>query len=445
MLILSLVSTGCSKFLEIDPPKSRMNKQTIFFNEGTAKGALTGLYAKIYEFGNGYRNSVGVYAGLSADELTYLMIDNLAVSYASEEINQNRILPDNTNVKDLWAAFYNAIYAINSFIEGIEQQGGNFSGELRASLTGEALFLRSFTYFYLVNLFGEVPLVTSTAYQINSLLPKSRVMDVYGQIVHDLKKAETLLGDHYVGRERTRVNRAVTQTFMARVFLYLEDWEQAEYWSSKVIDSKGLYQLESDLNRVFLKDSKEVIWQVTRIGNTQNAYDAMLFIQNSWHVLSPGFVEMFHVSPDQRSSAWLFQKDLGRNLYIPYKYRAVAVDGTTEHSVIMRLAEQYFIRAEARLKQGNIPGAIADLDMIRQRAGLPILTSILSSPDESSLMEVILEERKRELFTEWGHRWFDLKRTGKAMEILSNLKPGFTIEDEWYPIPESERLKNPNL
>jgi len=108
--------------------------------------------------------------------------------------------------------------------------------------------------------------------------------------------------------------------------------------------------------------------------------------------------------------------------------------------MIMRLAEQYLIRAEARTRQGKLEQAVNDINTIRKRAGLEPV-EFNTSLSQESLIEAVLEERYHELFSEWGHRWLDLKRTGKALEKLE----GVEASDLLYPIPEDELLKNLNL
>jgi len=138
-------------------------------------------------------------------------------------------------------------------------------------------------------------------------------------------------------------------------------------------------------------------------------------------------------------------KDAGTQLYVPYKYRVTGIEESVEYSVILRLAELYLIRAEARAQRDNPVGAIADLDVIRGRAGLALLQDTNPALAGQALIDSIFAERQRELFTEWGHRWLDLKRSGRAVEVLGPVKPGFTAADEWYPIPENEELRNPNM
>src|SRR5699024_9452423 len=117
----------------------------------------------------------------------------------------------------------------------------------------------------------------------------------------------------------------------------------------------------------------------------------------------------------------------------------------SEFSMVMRLAEQYLIRSEARTQLGKLTGAIADLDKIRKRANLDLIINLKPSIDKGTLLDSIQVERQRELFSEWGHRWLDLKRTGTVSEVLSTKKSFWEDTDALYPIPEEERSKNPNL
>ena len=125
-----------------------------------------------------------------------------------------------------------------------------------------------------------------------------------------------------------------------------------------------------------------------------------------------------------------------------YKYKIGLGAGTSqEYSIVFRMAEQYLIRAEARTMLGDLAGAQADINKIRNRAGL-IATSAFS---EAELLKAIRQERQVELFTEFGHRFFDLKRWGLLDEILNGIKPGWNETDRVLPLPEKELLVNPNL
>jgi hypothetical protein len=111
--------------------------------------------------------------------------------------------------------------------------------------------------------------------------------------------------------------------------------------------------------------------------------------------------------------------------------------------MVLRLAEQYLIRAEAHAQQKNVSGAADDLNKLRTRAGL----SNTTAATQDDLLAAVAHERQTELFAEWGHRWFDLKRTGKAEEVLSTI----TTKQPWsnnklvYPIPSMDVINDPSL
>ena len=446
-LMLLLVFTSCKKFLEIDPPKTSLVNETIFKNDAQATVAVTGMYAKMaagsYSSGN---SSISFYAGLSSDELigygTYL------------PIYENQIYPEFTTYAAVYSGPYQSIYACNSIIEGLSNASG-VTPATKAQLKGEALFLRAFAYFNLVNLFGEVPIQLTTDYRITSMTVKSSVAAVYVQILTDLKNAETLLSDSYPTNDRTRPNKSTAQALLARVYLYLSDWANAEKYSSLLIGKTGTYNLVK-LDAVFLANSLEAIWQLMPMPN-RNTNDGTLFIPSSLTVaptvvsLNNKFVLNAFEVGDKRKDTWVksYTNNSG-TFYYPFKYRVIStVTTVTEYSMVLRLAEQYLIRAEARINLNNIGNGIADLNVIRQRpvAGVNSnpLPTLLATMSKANALIALEKERRVELFTEWGHRWFDLKRTGKASEVLKPIKSQWQDSDVLYPIPEGEVNANPNI
>lgn len=146
---------------------------------------------------------------------------------------------------------------------------------------------------------------------------------------------------------------------------------------------------------------------------------------------------------DKRKTQWTVMVSNGnQRWYYVYKYKQDQPTASSlEYSVVLRLAEQYLIRAEARAFQGDLTGAKEDLNVIRNAAGLSNAAA-LSFQD---IMVDILQQRRFELFTEFGQRFFDLKRFGKLDETLSPLKPGWDANDQLWPIPVLELNSNPNL
>ncbi len=155
---------------------------------------------------------------------------------------------------------------------------------------------------------------------------------------------------------------------------------------------------------------------------------------------------------DKRKSGWIGQYTEDITYNYSYKYKAY-FGALTEYVMVLRLAEQYLIRAEARIQQDRIDEGIDDVNIIRARARdaaspsvpdpLPDLSASLSKEDA---LAAVMHERQVELFTEGGHRWLDLKRTKTADEVLSVIKGNsWQATDTLYPIPQQERLANPNL
>ncbi len=444
LLLCASVFSSCEKFLAVDPPSTKIPAQVVFQDAAMATSALVGIYLNLYQsasFACGDPQSVVSLAGLSADELK-----NNKLQPAFLEFQSNAINPSGSYVRSPWATMYQAIYQANSAIEGLDASTV-LSGTLKSQLKGEALFVRAFCYFYLVNLYGDVPLAVTTDYNLNNSLTRSPSTDVYDQIKADLLAAESLMADSYDGTERIRPNRFAATSLLARVYLYTGEWGRAEDKSTKVIEST-LYNLET-LNGTFLSTSKEAIWQIRPYDGqpyTNEGYFFGLDAGALYNVLTDGLMQSFE-SGDGRKTSWTTSKSSsGVTIYLPNKYKKYQVSGVlNEYSMVIRLAEVYLIRGEARARQNKLPLAIADIDKIRVRAGLPTIQSTNPGISLSNLMLAFEKERRIEFLAEWGHRWLDLKRLNRAEAVLSSKQPGWNNNKLLYPIPASEIRKNKNL
>ena len=161
--------------------------------------------------------------------------------------------------------------------------------------------------------------------------------------------------------------------------------------------------------------------------------------------LRPSFATTFE-GEDLRLQNWIGYHE-GEDAFFAYKYKIwnSSEFPIEEYSMVLRFAEQYLIRAEAYAQTGNLAEAIKDIAIIQQRAGLSPVSETKPNISQEELLDLIMEERRKELFAEWGHRWFDLKRTDNAGVTLSDIKPLWETTDFLYPIPSEERRKNPNL
>src|SRR5690606_25868041 len=175
---------SCEDFVEVEVPNSKIVSEVVFNNDQTAIGAMKGIYNELYRssFSRGDRNSVTVLSGLSSDNLKVIGTNNLS----ELEFEQNEITTTNPNNLDLWSSAYNIIYMTNSLLEGLEKSK-SITPEVYQRLEGESKFVRAFTYFYLVNLYGEVPLLLTTDYQKNAMAKRTSTASIYQQIIADLK------------------------------------------------------------------------------------------------------------------------------------------------------------------------------------------------------------------------------------------------------------------
>jgi len=432
-LMLLIAGTGCKKLVQVDPPDNQLVEGTVFSNDSLAQSAVNGIYIKIMSNSRYFLNGgTSLYPGLSADEVV-----RTSTSPSEDQFSSNTLTAGNQPVYvNLWKAAYSYIYQCNICIAGLEKSTG-VSDEVKNRLTGEVQFVRALCYFYMVNLYGKVPLVLSTNADVNAVLPRSDIDNVYAQIIVDLQSAIVLLTND---RANTTPSQLAARALLARVYLYKQYWDLAETNASAVINA-GKYQLQSDLNTVFKSNSAETIFQWVPVTPNANAPEGNIFIPPSAaarpvYKICTVLMNAFEAG-DLRKISWIKTVPLGGQTYsYPYKYKVYNSSSPTEYNIVLRLAEQYLIRAEARANQNNIAGAVADINVIRTRAGLPALSPGLS---KDQCLLAIEQERRIELFTEWGHRWFDLKRTNRVDTVLSAVKGlNWQPADQFYPIPQSE-------
>jgi starch-binding outer membrane protein, SusD/RagB family len=455
------IFVGCKKFIEVSPPITNLTQADIYKNDKSAISVLTSIYTKLSsnnsEFITPSIPSMGLHMGLYSDELELFDLNNTdLLSYY-----QNNLLGN--EFSSYWDNIYPVIYTCNSAIEGINAST-QLSKSVKLQLLGEAKFMRSFSYFYLVQIYGDVPLVLTTDYKTNSSLSRASTNDVYNQIITDLMDAKELLDSNYLSgdlkmemTERVRPNKFTAISLLSRIYLYMSNWQESERYATEVINNNSIYDT-TPLSKVFLKNSQETIWalQPVESNENQNTGDGKYYILPSSGpggflnpvYLSPGFVNKFETDDDLRLDFWVGKSiSSGNEYYYANKYRIGRQDIiTTEYPILLRLAELYLIRAEARIRLQKIKDGQDDLNLIRRRAGLPNT----ATADQSLLLKEVLHERQLELFTEMGHRFFDLKRTGninEAMSDVSLIKSGalWNINKALLPIPQEEINRNVNL
>jgi len=451
---IAFLGASCKKLIQIPAnPSNAIPTSQVFADSSDVMSAVAGIYNNFNITGSATfaSGAITVNTGLTGDEL----IASATVDPSYVQLNQNNIVTTNTTTGSLWSNAYTSLYQMNACLDGISGSNG-ISGPLKQQLLGEIKVDRALYYFNLVNLFGGVPLVTSTDYRVTKTLPRATVDTIYNLILSDLTGAQKQLTAVYPSTGRARPNVYTADALLARVYLYKGDWQNAENAANSVINS-GLYSLNPDLNSVFLDGSNEAIWQLPANGTYNQTAEAQALIPTVDGVdpatdivpnfsLSPNLLSAFETG-DRRKQDWTGITTVSNNgtnsvYYYAYKYKnRSASASTTEDYMILRLAEVYLIRAEALAHENKIQAGLADLNLIRQRAGLPNS----NAAGQQDLLNAIMRERQTELFCEWGNRWYDLRRTGTINTVLSAEKPSWKSTDALYPVPLIELQSNPFL
>lgn len=442
LVLIILFFQACEDFVEVDNPNDQLTGTDVFENAETVDAAFAHIYSQLREntFTDGSISGLSYLMGHYADELSLYSGSLPSV----ETYTNNTVLPSDNTIKKWWDTSYNLIYATNSILEGVENST-TLTLDEKSQFLGEAYFLRGFIHFYLVNLYGDIPYIEHTDYRLNSRVSRLEESDVYTKIISDLLQAKALLTEDDITFSNLKPNRSVASALLSRVYLYQEEWQLALSESLEIIDSE-IYNLNSDLSQVFVKTSTETLWQLDTGFFGTNTKEAVTFIFVSGpppnSALSNFLLNDFETG-DARFTNWVGSVSEGSETwYFPFKYRLNVPTGSTEEcSILFRLAELYLISAEAHAQLGNLSEAKNILNVIRARAMLNPITS----NNQSEILNAILKERQIELFSELGHRFFDLKRKGRANDILSPIKPNWNTTDLLLPIPDSELILNPNL
>lgn len=457
ILAFMLSLNSCDKYLDQTPlPLSVIPSESLYLSDKLVATVVNGIFVSTTTsttfIGPSFSDMVMV-SGMYTDEIRNLVPgNNFDIFY------KNNIRAENS---PFWNDFYGKIYMVNAALEGIQSTSASL--QFKDQWLGECYFMRAFFYYHLVNFYGAVPLALTSDYTVNNRLSRSSEELAYNQIIADLKLAKGLLSEGYkdgtgnLSSKRVRPNKAAATGLLARAYLYAGQWDNAEKEASEVIQDTN-YALES-LSKVFMAGSKETLWSLANGESKTNAY-YKAFNNGMPAVLTgnqtPGTFTIFGVMSDALSDAFE-PADERRKIWVrtvkaeatatrpetiyhlPNKYSSPVNDA--ELTVPLRLAEQYLIRAEARARSNKIT-AWEDLNMVRKRAGLvPIETG--------NIIDAIIQERRVELFTESGHRFFDLKRTKQIDAIMKNVAP--LKQSNWesykalWPIPNVDLFQNPNI
>ena len=420
--LIAFTLLSCESMLELEP-EDRLSRANFIVNDATAVQALNGLYSSLHVSGN-YGVRKLLIPGVMADELV-----NLNSNLFYEEFSINQVSSQNIFVNELWTAPYQTILRANLLLEIVPDVLA-VTPELRQEIIGQAYFLRALMHFDLMRFFGDTPIILNSDINAIQEAPRSSQAEVLTQVVKDLQEAQQTLS--LTSQEFASAN--AVKALLVRVYLNRgesQDLEQAIALASELITSND-YQLEEDYNVIFTGGSSEVIFEVLFTDTNGNR----LALESQ-----PGSQFNYAVSPKLREA--IEEGDLRAPMYLNQQSGSVSFFAnkyptSSSNPIVLRLAEMYLSRAEAFIRRNqsdDLVSALADINVTRVRAGLPPLSDVT---DSARLTELLLQEKFVEFALE-GHRFFDLKRLGRATPVLGALKPDTWQEsDLLLPLPFNE-------
>lgn len=428
---------GACEVLDVQPYHSIPADEAIT-NAAQAESAIIGCYDAL-QSGGYYGLNYMIFGDLPADNLTHV-----GVTVTWGEFDNNSILADNGLVESTWAAIYRVLSRVNNALDQIPLiDATNMSADQKDRAIGELMFLRALAHYDLIRLFGPVAVRDkAVSNDEESLNPSRRSIEEVLQLVNtDLDFAIDNLPNVII---RGRASKPAAKALKARIALhqyYMTQLPgflvQAVDYASDVIDHPGLMLVPdyATLFNVEVENNSEAIFQVV-----YNDQDRNLTARYFAHTSKEGRYEFAPTSFYLNSFE---PDDLRKDISVktagsdPYAVKFNDVASGTDPVYVLRLAEMHLIRAEARiLQQENTDDILYDINLIRQRANLqPVnITSYAG-------LKLEVESQRQKEFAFEGHRWFDLVRTDRAIEVLDRV----TNKNQYlFPIPQAELIANDN-
>jgi starch-binding outer membrane protein, SusD/RagB family len=427
VVLISQVS--CEKFLEIDSPMFITEKNAIIDLE-TATEAVFGLYNSMQLHGN-----YGIYQIVLSDVVSDVVSSGSTLQDFTE-YDRNNIRSTNPFLLYLWKDPYNAILQANYILEKVHGLN-NIPEATKRQFFAEAKFIRALAHFNLLSKFGDIPFISTTNPDIIKTSQRMPVEVLIDSVLTDLNYSvqnlpvmHEAVGNHFPEHvSRTRAVRDAARGLIARVSLF-RNAGQADI--ERVIEQTGIilessfFQLESDYSDAFTPFSTETIFSIYFDASDPNYISLQTTPGQNLNYLPSSKLLEYLTSNPQDTRRHILAVPTGERFYCK-KYQS-----RQSHVVVIRLSDIILMRAEAYALKGDAVNASHYLNIIRNRAGI---AQIPENIDPVQLREIILQERFVEFAFE-GHRFYDLKRSGKIDEVMRQVNPEtWESTDALFPLP----------
>lgn len=451
MVAISAVS--CEKFLD-QRPSDNESVANFYKTEADISQAVNAAYQSLAG-SKQYGGNFIYFFEIRSDNSYCESITSSGGIYG--DIDLFRESPYNTLLNATWVGCYDGIKRCNVVIDRIDDI--SIDQTLKDKYKGEMLFIRALTYFNLVRMWGDVPLITEYVDDPFSTFKVGRTptTDVYKQIISDLKEAASLLP---AAADKSRKGAALAgsaNALLGKVYLTLGDWSSAASALKSVIES-GQYKFAGSYESIFDVSNKNGAESIFEIQYTESIVDlgsafANLFAPKGTTEITNGIgqTQGLNIPSDELYQSYE-EGDLRRDvtigtipsdgrLYCKKFVKAPVLENQSDANfIVLRYSDVLLMYAEALNEAGySATGeAMTILNQIRTRAGLNALTAT-DVPSQDSFRKALYNERRHELALE-NHRWFDLLRTGTAIEVINKSGADYHIDDHnlLYPIPQTQ-------
>ncbi|GHT67680.1 membrane protein [Bacteroidia bacterium] len=456
-----LLLCSCDNFLN-ESMRSDYSPENYYTSEDAAAAAVVGVYASLYG------TKWWIFGDVASDDAA--KGGNAGDQAGMDGIDAFTATSDNGDIAVFWQKTYETVSQANNVIAYVQPM----NIPTRDHLIGEARFIRAFSYFQLVNIFGAVPYKDkpqTTADAIHVALSTPDI--IYSKIEADLQAAADALPPSYGAAERGRVTQGAALALLAKTYLYQKKYSECLAAIQRLEDLQQYTLLNNyaDLFHSGAEDSTEVIFGLRFAQSTEvslgNEFTVWMApsIESGYHFNAPtqAFVDCFTEQTATGSGDPRLDASIGRNGkpwfngltfsdswseatgYLVKKYcednpSARPIGYSTIPYHYLRYADLLLMQAEA-LNELGAAGANVPLNSVRRRAGLADTTAA-----QSTLRAIIRTERRRELGFEC-HRFYDLMRYGREYAEQALVGTGFTWQEPryYFPLPQMEVDANNKL
>ena len=445
LFLLLLAVSACETLDGLEPqPQQSLSADEAIKDANGAESALTGTYSFLNQDGY-FSRMYPVYGSVLSGYLGSTTGTTRDITFQSES---NSVRPSDNTLANTWDDIYEVANAASNVIERVGSLSDEvgFTGNRRSEIIAEAKFLRAMAHFDALRLFGRfwdpgsplgVPLRLEPGDASNAQLPRSTVSEVYASIQSDL---DGVIADAPGFSTSYFASQESGLAMKARVALYAQDYGLAAQLADQVIQS-GAFSLEANYGDIFGNrlNSSEVIFamfasQTEGSGHTFFHLSPSSDLGAGRYDYGPTSQFTDLIAGDPRESA-----SIGVTPDGPEVRKYPNLTAGDDPTYVLRLAELYFIKAEGLARGGgDLTQAVDALNIIRNRVGL----APVSPASAQELLDLVQEERVKELAFEGSHEWFDAIRFGN----IGTIKPTVTNENQWaLPIPDIEVDPNDQL